>query len=371
MVPQPLSELRDRASEGTLLAAVVAVAGLLVAALLGFLVARLLTRPLERAAAAAGAIQGGDLGARVVHRGQLVTEETRQLTEGFNAMADRLEGDSRRLRLALERARLADRAKSEFLANMSHELRTPLNAIIGFADAMRNQLFGPLGDRRYVSYAEDIAGSGDHLLGIINDILDLSKIEQGRMEIERRPVVLRAIAEAALESVRERAEGQGLTLELALPDDLPAVLGSAEKLHQILANLLSNAVKFTPAGGSVVLSAAAVAPKEPAAGRADCAAAARSWLAVSVTDSGIGMSEADLALALAPFGQVDSRLSRRFEGAGLGLPLVRRLVELHGGRLEIESERGRGTRVTVLLPVAAAPRAVPAAASGARRRAGA
>lgn len=369
MVPQPLSELRDRAFEVARLAAVVAVAGLLVAALLGLLVARLLTRPLERAVRAADAIQGGDLGARAVHRGRLVAEEPRQLIEGFNAMADRLESDSRRLRLALERARLADRAKSEFLANMSHELRTPLNAVIGFADVMRNQLFGPLGDRRYVSYAEDIAGSGSHLLGIINDILDLSRIEQGRMEVDKRPLFLREIAEAAMEAVRERAEGQGLTLDVTLPGDLPPVLGSAEKLHQILANLLSNAVKFTPAGGSIVLTASAVAPNEPAAGSSDCAAAARHWLAISVADNGIGMSKADLALALEPFGQVDSRLSRRFEGAGLGLPLVRRLVELQGGRLEIESERGCGTRVTVLLPAVVAPHAVPAARSAARRQA--
>lgn len=343
MVPQPLSELRERASEVTRLAAVVGVAGLLLAALLGFLLARLLTRPIEDAARTADAIQAGNLEARIQPRWRLVTDETRHLIEGFNAMADRLDGDRRQLRLALERARLADRAKSEFLANMGHELRTPLNAVIGFADAMRGQLFGPLGDQRYVVYAEDIAGAGDQLLAIINDILDLAKIEQGRLEIERRPVALTPLAEAALESVRQRANGQRLSLELALPDDLPPLLGSADRIRQILGNLLSNAVKFTPPGGTVTLSATLL----------DAGGAARPWIALTVADSGIGMSEEDLALALAPFGQVDSRLSRRFEGTGLGLPLVRRLVELHGGRLTLESLPGRGTQATVTLPTAA------------------
>ncbi len=365
MVPQPLSELRDRASEVTWLAAIVAVVGLALAALVGFLMARLLTRPIESAARAADAIQAGDFEARITHRRRIETVEIRHLIDGFNAMADRLEGDRRRLRQALERARLADRAKSEFLANMSHELRTPLNAIIGFADAMRNQFFGPLGDRRYGDYAEDIGNSGQHLLTIINDILDLAKIEQGRMEIRREPVAVAAVAEEAARMLRGRAEGGGLDLAVSIPADLPPVLGSEKKIRQILVNLLSNAVKFTPPGGRVELSArllpggpgsepeAADAGAPAAAGAGPGQASGRPRVALTVADTGIGMSESDLSVALAPFGQVDSRLSRRFEGTGLGLPLVRQLVELHGGRLEIESELGQGTSVTVTLPAAA------------------
>ncbi len=240
----------------------------------------------------------------------------------------------RELRMAKEEAETASRSKSEFLANTSHELRTPLNAIIGFADLLAGQKFGPLGNPRYVNYAVDIRDSGEHLLELINDVLDLSKVEYGKLELQEEPLDIVAAAESCLRLIRPRAEAAQVALAAELPPGLPALRGDDRRLKQILLNLLSNAVKFTPAGGSVVLRA-----------RADA-----EGFHLSVADTGIGIAAADLAKALSPFGQVDSRLARRYPGTGLGLPLTKAMVELHGGRLRIDSRVGLGTTVTVSLP---------------------
>ncbi|MEQ9639492.1 MAG: PAS domain S-box protein [Alphaproteobacteria bacterium] len=239
------------------------------------------------------------------------------------------------LRHSKESAVFANRAKSEFLANMSHELRTPLNAIIGFAEVLSEQLFGPLGNDRYVDYVRDIQDSGRHLLQIINDLLDLSKLEAGKQDLYETEVSLPELAETSLNLVHERARAGGLTLETNLPADLPPVFADERILKQILINLLSNAVKFTPSGGKISLRIERTA---------------QGGLSMVVADTGIGMSEAEVEIALSAFGQVDSSLARQHQGTGLGLPLVRSLAELHGGTLRMSSETGTGTVATVNLP---------------------
>jgi len=243
----------------------------------------------------------------------------------------RVEADLRRAR---DEAELASRSKTEFLANMSHELRTPLNAIIGFADVLSGQIFGALGDERYRDYAGDIRDSGLHLLNLINDVLDVSKIEFGKVELAEETVEIRAVVDSCIRLMRERAHAAGVQLVIALEPDLPTLRADSRRLKQILINLLSNAVKFTPAGGRITLSAAVDA--------AGCR--------IAVADTGIGIAPEDLETALRPFGQIDSRLARKYQGTGLGLPLTKAMAELHGGSLELTSEAGRGTTAIVRLP---------------------
>jgi signal transduction histidine kinase len=259
-----------------------------------------------------------------------------------------------KLRRAKEDAERADRAKSAFLANTSHELRTPLNAIIGFSEVIREQTFGPIGNTRYLEYLKDIYDSGCHLLHIINDILDLSKIEAGNATLDREErVELGPVLEAAARMVQPRAAMEQVGLALELGDDLPAVSGSARMLQQVFINLLANAVKFTPAGGRVSVRTATRGGDE---------------VAITINDTGIGMSDMDIETALTAFGQVDSKMARRYEGTGLGLPLAKAIVELHRGRLEIDSEPGRGTTILVILPPL---RRAPLAASDAAQSAAA
>jgi signal transduction histidine kinase len=242
----------------------------------------------------------------------------------------------RRLATAKEEAEMASRTKSEFLANMSHELRTPLNAIIGFSDVMQSELLGPLGPR-YRSYAKDIQESGEHLLGIINDILDLSKIEAGRLTLREEIVDPTLMVRECVRLLQGRAEEAGIALLLQIPPEAACHLNAdAVKLKQILLNLVSNAVKFTPRGGRVE-----VRLRQGRGGRFE----------VVVEDTGIGMTEGEVAIALQPFRQVESTFARTQEGTGLGLPLTNALIELHGGTMTIESARGRGTTVTVSFPL--------------------
>jgi len=238
------------------------------------------------------------------------------------------------LSTAKEEAEAANRAKTEFLANMGHELRTPLNAVIGFSEIIAGEMVGPVGQPSYKEFANDIMRSGRHLLEIINDILDFAKCEGGSLEIMPEPVEAQTAMAQAVEFFARDAERGQLTLTVA-PDEAGLwLVADPLRLRRILHQLVSNAVKFTPAGGRITLSA-----------RRDGTGS----VALAVADTGIGMRAEDIPVALSPFSQVDSSLSRRYEGTGMGLPLCKSIIELHGGRLEIVSAPGQGTTITVLL----------------------
>ena len=226
--------------------------------------------------------------------------------------------------------------KSEFLANISHELRTPLNSIIGFSSLLRQQYFGALGDERYVGYVRDIESSGHHLLKLINDILDLSKIEAGEYEISESDVDLSSVTQTCLRMILERAKRAGVIIEADFPSGLPSLFADERQLNQILLNLLTNAVKFTPVGGDVRITACVLGD-----GR----------LVLSVIDSGLGIASDDLERVQAPFIQVASAHTRGHEGTGLGLFLVKSIAELHQAELVLESELGKGTNASVIFPV--------------------
>ena len=261
------------------------------------------------------------------------------LANGYTSFLDtvRTKVENQSLQSGLAQAALANQAKTEFLANMSHEIRTPLNAIIGFSEMISGEVLGPVGTSRYRDYANDIYDSGQHLLRIINDVLDMSKIGAGKLELHEHIVDVAAAVQTSISLVTPRALSNGVTVTAELPENLPPLWADELRLKQILLNLLSNAVKFTRRPGSAMVGAAV---------RGD------GGLAITVSDTGIGMTAAEIAIALEPFQQVDSDLARKYEGTGLGLPLTRALVELHGGRLEITSTPGQGTTVTVLFPAA-------------------
>ncbi|MBL8838272.1 MAG: hypothetical protein JNL66_18630, partial [Alphaproteobacteria bacterium] len=246
-------------------------------------------------------------------------------------------------------AEAADRAKSEFLANMSHELRTPLNAIIGFSEVIEREIFGPISPAKYRDYARDIHASGNHLLSLVSSILDLSKIEAGSHELAPAPCRLAGIVDFAIGLTRERAERKGLRVSVEC-DDLPDVVVDELAMKQIVINLIGNAIKFTPPRGSIAVAL-----------RRDGADAIR----LDVSDTGIGIAPEDIERIFEPFWQAENAMVRSRDGVGLGLPICRRLVEMHGGELAVRSAPGRGTTMTMRLPLAgrvapAAPAAAPA-----------
>ncbi len=273
-------------------------------------------------------------------------EEARRLNEeqlqlavsGLERSQEQLAELARKYEAEKVRAEAANKAKSEFLANMSHELRTPLNAVNGFSEIMIAEMYGPLGDKRYKEYATDIHNSGQHLLALINDILDMSKIEAGKMNLKFEPMSLEDVTEDAVRLVRNRAEAAGLELQVDFPF-LPEIEADYRAVKQVLLNLLSNAIKFTPKGGRVTVRAEV---------RTD---ALGERARVSVTDTGIGIGKEDLARLARPFEQVESQHSKTTQGSGLGLALTKSLIELHDGALEMDSAPGVGTTVSFTLPI--------------------
>ncbi len=252
----------------------------------------------------------------------------------YTDITDRKKVESE-LRAARDNAEQASRAKSEFLAHMSHELRTPLNAILGFSETMKDELLGPVGNERYKEYCADIFSSGAHLLSLINDILDLAKIEAGKAELDEVNIDVESALENVLHLVRPRAVDGKVRLEAAIASNLPAIRLDSRKFKQIAMNLLSNAIKFTPEGGCVRVSASI---------------GASGGLIVEIADTGIGISEEDLPRVLMRFGRSSSELARRNSGSGLGLPLAVEFIRLHGGEFKITSTPGSGTTVSANFP---------------------
>jgi two-component system, cell cycle sensor histidine kinase PleC len=232
-------------------------------------------------------------------------------------------------------AELASKAKSEFIANMSHELRTPLNAIIGFSDMLNTQTVTSA--EKVQQYSGYIKQAAEHLLALINGILDVSKIQAGKLSVDREPIELAPILKACLLIVEAKAREKSITVESNVAPNLPRILGDQLRLKQILINLLGNAVKFTPEKGRIHVESAILQP---------------GYAVISVTDTGIGMSPTEVETAMRPFGQIDTAFNKRHEGTGLGLPIAYALARLHGGDLRIDSQRGVGTRVSIILPVA-------------------
>lgn len=239
------------------------------------------------------------------------------------------------LRRATETAEMANRAKTKFLANMSHELRTPLNAIIGFSEIMDQEMFGPLGSDRYREYTKDIHGSGRHLLNVIDDILDISKIEAGRYVIEDDEIELASVLRWSVEMMRARTMDKGQQVTLQLPESMPDLRADQRAMRQIMLNLLSNAAKFTPDGGRIDLVVTITETGD---------------LRISVIDNGIGIPANKLEEVMQPFGQVDDTSARQHGGTGLGLPITKSLIEMHGGSFGLESTLGEGTTTTITLP---------------------
>jgi len=309
-----------------------------------YLLGRSIVPPINHAVTIATAIAHGKLDNTIETGGR---GETAELLSSLAAMQDAIADSVRQaeeLRLSeaarlsaeyeSDAARRASRAKSEFLATMSHELRTPLNAILGFSELIEQQMVGPVSPQ-YVAYARDIHTSGQHLLSLIDDVLDLSKLEAGRFELRESKFDLVAVIHDSLSVVHGQAEHSGIALHERIAAPLPQVFADERIMKQVLLNLLSNAIKFTPQGGQIAVFAHF---------------AATGCVEVQVRDSGIGMSADEIEVALTPFGQVDSRTARRHKGTGLGLPISKSFMVAHGGDLRVESSPGEGTVVIITLP---------------------
>ena len=346
-VEEPLSEAFAPLEAAIWRTALLLVAFLLLAIATGLLLARRLVRPIESIQSAAAKIGSGALDERIKVESN---DELGALAEEFNRMAAQLQESYAGLELKVQKRteelatalseldeksrelEAASRHKSEFLANMSHELRTPLNAVIGFSQVLRERMFGDVNEKQ-AEYLDDILSSANHLLSLINDVLDLSKVEAGQVELEVAPFSLRDALERGVVMVRERATKDGVRVTLAPSPDVDVVAGDERRIRQVIFNLLSNAVKFTPAGGAVDLLVTQV----------------NGEARVSITDTGPGIAEEDRERIFEEFQQTEAGIEQR-EGTGLGLALSKRLVELHGGRMWVNSELGKGSTFVFTLP---------------------
>jgi signal transduction histidine kinase len=346
-VEEPLSEVLAPLKAAIWRTALLLVAFLILAIATSVLLARRLVRPIESIQTAAARIGSGSLNQRIEIQsndelGALAEEFNRmtaQLQESYSSLEQKVQERTQELATALgeldkrsHELEAASRHKSEFLANMSHELRTPLNAILGFSQVLREQLFGEVNEKQ-AEYLDDILTSADHLLALINDILDLSKVEAGQVELEVAPFSLREALEGGLVMVRERATRDSVQVALTALPDADVITGDERRIRQVIFNLLSNAVKFTPAGGAVDVSAAR----------------ANGEVRVSVADTGPGIAAVDHERIFEEFQQTEAGVEQR-EGTGLGLALSKRLVELHGGRIWVDSELGQGSTFVFTLP---------------------
>ncbi len=312
----------------------------------GYRISNAVATPIRRLKKAAVSIAEGQFDLPDLHASG---DEVGQLAKRFSEMARKLQGLMSDLRDRADTAEGANRAKSAFLAHVSHELRTPLNAIIGFSEILRAEPQGPLGSDRYRDYVGDIHSSGNHLLKLVNDLLDMAKAEAGRLEIREDVVDMQEVVQACAALLAPLCKSAGVELWLKVVAGDRCLRGDEVRLRQILLNILNNAVKFTPSGGRVSLT---VAWNEENA------------LEVEVSDTGIGIAPDDLGKVLLPFGQAGDIMTRKHQGTGLGLPLTKALVELHGGRLRIESALGQGTTVRIAFPPQRTVTAAPASAAG-------
>jgi signal transduction histidine kinase len=336
-----MMKVRDTVSaayrRAMLLIGVFAGIAIILALVLGFVISWSVILPVREADAFLSQVAKGDFNAtiNIPNRDEFgaLAAQMNQMSRDLGRLSEEQEQAAQQLRSLNRQLEQASKAKSDFLANMSHELRTPLNAVIGFSEALNERVFGELTDKQ-AEYVGHIHSSGHHLLSLINDILDLSKIEAGRMELDLGRFELATVLDAALTLVKERAHRREVVLEGEISPDLGSMVGDARKFKQILLNLLSNAIKFTNENGTVRLSA------ESRDGK----------VVVTVSDTGVGMAESDLEVIFDEFRQLSGSLDRVTEGTGLGLSLTRRFVEMHGGEIRVTSEVGKGSVFTFWLP---------------------
>lgn len=333
MIPQPFAELEAEAASVRDHTLLVILAGTALAIAASWLLSTLITRPIARFVEVTARLRDGHAGTRVNLDHRLTSRELVELEAAFNSMVATLENATEKESRLRREAEKADRLKSTFLANMSHEIRTPLNAILGFSEVIKGQLFGP-DMARYSAYAEDIHQSGSLMLTLINDILDLSKIEAGHEAVDLSVIDLVSVSRHCVQMFRQQGMSRGVGLTVRASADKIFVRLDLRKTKQILLNLLSNAIKFTPPGGQVTV---------------EISSDDDGTVNVAVKDTGIGIKEGDIDAVLQPFNQVEEHGAAR-EGTGLGLPLVKALVELHGGQFRLDSVYGQGTDAHIILP---------------------
>jgi signal transduction histidine kinase len=339
-VPQNLARsIQAGLISSIVLAGVVAIG---ICAIISYLFSRWLLRPLLAMKRGAEQIASGKYNVRILVRGK---DEFAQLSTAFNTMAENLQQSHAILEdlvkartTALEQANLrlrkADRLKSEFLANMSHELRTPLNSILGFSELLKDPVFGSVTEKQLL-YLNNISSSGKHLLALINDILDLAKVDAGKIELHREPLSVIQLLDEIVSNLRSISEKKQIQVSREIAPEITSIYVDHGRFKQIMINLLSNALKFTPANGQITI----IAKSE------------KEFIHISVIDTGIGISHDNIDRIFNEFEQVDGSRTRKFEGTGLGLALSRRLVELHGGEIWVESELEKGTKFTFSIPI--------------------